>query len=146
MISPATTALADQIRAACAELTGNMRATAAATGWPLGDYSSDPWARALAATLARNAASGQLRSCPHLASPRPAITAAWRLDRLACPACAPPLFDLTGTPADRVCDRCGTDTAGHIHPSVLQVGPAIVMHGLCGLCHQTTRATRRPTQ
>jgi hypothetical protein len=144
-MTSAATALADQIRAAAAEVTANMRRTAATTGWPLGNYSADPWARELARQLAANATSGRLRMCPHAASPRPVITAAWRLDRAACPACARAWFDLAGTRADRICDRCGTDTRGAIHPSVLQVGPCVVMYGACGPCHHTSRATTRRT-
>jgi hypothetical protein len=142
--SPSRTALLDQVDAAARQVQAGMHAQATRTGQPLRNIAADPWVRRVVADVGAHALAGRLRACRHLGSPQPVITAAWRRDLLACPPCAGFWFDLAGTKADRLCDRCGRDTADNgIHPGLVGAGAVLVMLGACDACHALLEAAAR---
>ena len=134
----------DQVDAAAAQVQAGMRAQAARSGQPIRNIAADPWVRRVVADVSAAALAGRLRACRHLGSPQPVITAAWRRDLLACPPCAGFWFDLAGTKADRLCDRCGRDTgAAGIHAGLVGAGEMLVMLGACDACYALLEAAAR---
>ena len=144
MTAPKMVHLMDQVDAAARQVQTGMRAQAARSGQPLRDIHADPWVRRVVADIGAHALADRLRGCPHLASPQPVITAAWRRDLIACPPCAQLWFDLAGTKADRTCDRCGVDTGtAGIHPGLVAAGAVPVMLGACDACYALLKAAAR---
>jgi hypothetical protein len=130
--SPGMVALLDQVDAASRQVSTRLRAAADANGLPLTPV--DEWARGIVDDLLGRAATGRLRACPHLTSPQPLVTAAWRRDVIACWPCARVLFDLSSDPvADATCDQCHRYVA-RIVPSLVACGPVMILNGRCKRC------------
>jgi hypothetical protein len=144
MTAPGLTAIMDQVAAAARQVQAGLHAQATRSGQLLRNIAADPWVRRVVADVGTAARACRLRACRHLGSPQPVITAAWRRDLLACPPCAGFWFDLAGTKADRLCDRCGRDTgADGIHPGLVGAGAVLIMLGACDACHALLEAAAR---
>jgi hypothetical protein len=135
-------ALLDQIGAAAADLGRRVRTLAADRGLPLVDVRADPWARGILAHLAAAALAGRLEGCPHVRSPRPVVTAAWRPGVVTCGPCSG-VFSLAHDPtADATCDRCKR-VVQPIYPSIVAAGPLLLLAGLCKQCLRKTKGGAR---
>jgi hypothetical protein len=133
MAAPALTALLDQVDAASRQVRTGLRAIADGGGFQLG--AGDEWAREVVDDLLDRALTRRLRACPHITSPQPVVTAAWRRNLITCWACARLVFDISSDPiADATCDACGRYTAGRIHPGMVAAGPLMILVGRCGRC------------
>lgn len=101
------------------------------------DGHRDPWVHDLADQLLKLIDTHQARWCPHLAggSAQPMHAAAWLPGIIACDLCvALGIFGVEGQ-ADRICDRCGTDTLGQgIHTGQASIGPIEISYGACEAC------------
>jgi hypothetical protein len=134
----------DPLRMAVAELQAELILTGVMADDPtatVGDVRKGSWVDQLGDQLLAKLRDGQLLSCPHVADPlqQTTISAAWRLDLLTCVNCCVEAFALTGV-EDRLCDRCGVDAGEqNTHQGVLQVGPILVMYGVCGACYEPLR-------
>lgn len=130
---PADTAAADQLDAAVADASRIVTEAAARVGASRTVARRVGFVADLVARLSGLVALGAVTSCAHLTSPRPAMTAAWRLDdALLCPSCASTGLRLSGD-ADRRCDRCG-DVVDVIRRGTVQWGAVMIIFGLCQPC------------
>ncbi len=105
------------------------------TGMQL-SYDHEPtlWLRNEISAIRQAAQAGRVEQCGHLAPGQAAAVALWCPDRAWCAVCVPAVA-LTGD-ADRTCDRCQRVGAPGelIHPCVVDMGPALLMLGLCPGC------------
>lgn len=91
------------------------------------------WLRARLADVATRWAAGDIDTCRHLRLGMVGVAAMWAPRRVVCGSCSPQLR-LTGD-ADRTCDRCG-HVGVPIHAEIVNLGPALVLFGLCPPCHR----------
>jgi hypothetical protein len=130
------TAQADQLAAAVRDAAAHHHAIARHEGLPIVPLAGQPWITGQVRIQVRALARGTARLCPHIgASPTVLYGAAWAPRRLVCRAC---IATLRPDPTeDGTCDRC-RQTAGVLHPGMVQSGPLLLAYGLCDTCNHRT--------
>lgn len=144
-MSGATTAQADQVRAALDHSEAVIRSVAARNGTPVHEGARIPWLVDQVADLLRAVRDGTARTCRHVGigqSPRPMMAAAWDPGRLTCFPCTDRLPPLSAE-ADATCDRCGR-VVQPIHPGAMRVGLILLTWGLCRRCCRETGVPLHP--
>ncbi len=127
------TALDDQLAAATAEQQHLMR-RGAELGLKSGETDHPKLAEAIL-RLQQQVLTGRMRPCRHLRpdAPQPAFVALWDPSRICCVACVSRMPEPDQIEAHS-CDLCRRYLRSQIAPAVVQLGPALLLVGVCLSC------------
>ncbi len=135
--------IADQVGAASRDANAAIDEIVKGGGWAKTgrrSHSAKLWATRITVERMVGMLTGELRTCPHLGSPRPCLAPVWA-DIVVCLDCTHLIPDY-GEVENRTCDRCRqtVESGSMIYPSAVQTGPLIVLVGLCEACKRLTQS------